>query len=128
MVQITSLLKVSDNSGARFVYCINVPKEAWRVGAGSGTVIKASVKKVLVKQNVKKSRVLKQGQLCQALIIRTVFGFRRWGIFYFNAMSNSVIVVNKQLLPLATRLFGPVYREIRGKKFFKIISKAEVSL
>jgi len=77
MIQITSILKVSDNSGARFIYCINVPKEAWRTGARPGMVVKASVKKVLVKQNVKKSRVLKQGQLCQALLVRTVFGFRR---------------------------------------------------
>ena len=83
---------------------------------------------MLVRQNLKKSRMLKKGQICQALLVRTVYGFKRWGNFYFQCATNAAIIVNKSFLPLGTRLFGPVFREIRGKKFFKIISKAEVVL
>ena len=128
MINISSILKVADNSGARFVLCIGLPNEAMRLGASSGMVIKASIRRVLLKKNLKKSRVLKQGQLCTSLIVRTVYGFRRWGNFHFNCGSNSVVIINKYLLPIGTRLFGPVFREIRSKKFFKIVAKSELAL
>lgn len=128
MIHITSILKVTDNSGARFIQCITLPKEAHRIGALPGMLIRGSIKQVIIRKKVKKSRVLKTGQLCTALIVRTIFGFKRWGNFYFRCGSNSVVLVNRYFLPLGTRLFGPVFREIRGNKFLKIISKSEVAL
>ena len=77
MIKVSTILKVSDNSGARFVLCISLPNEAQRLGAFPGMVVRSSIKKVIVKKKLKKSRVLKQGQLCTALIIRTAYGFKR---------------------------------------------------
>nr|YP_009163142.1 ribosomal protein L14 [Balamuthia mandrillaris]AKT94913.1 ribosomal protein L14 [Balamuthia mandrillaris] len=128
MVQISSILKVADNSGARILFCIHTPKEAKRLGAFPGMLIRASVRRVILRKRLKKSRVLKEGQLCTALVVRTVYGFKRWGNFFFSASSNSVVLVNKYLLPVGSRLFGPIFREIRSKKFFKIIAKSEVAL
>lgn len=77
MVQVTTILQVTDNSGARLAYCISVPKEARRIGAGVGMLVRSSIRRVRAKQNLKKSRILKQGQIVSSLLVRTVRGFRR---------------------------------------------------
>lgn len=77
MIYVSTLLKVADNTGARFLYCINIPHTCFRSGAFPGTIVKGSVRRIITKHNVKKSRVLKLGQICQALVIRTVYGFKR---------------------------------------------------
>lgn len=128
MIQVSTILKVSDNSGARVLYCVRIPREAQRLGAFAGMLIRASIRRAVMKKRLRKSRVLKEGQICLALLVRTVYGFRRWGSFFFRCRTNSVVVVNKYFLPIGTRLFGPIFREVRSKKFFKIIAKSEVAL
>jgi ribosomal protein L14 len=77
MIHVSTLLKVADNSGARFLYCIHIPHTCSRLGAFPGLIIKGSVRKLILKKNLKKSRVLQLGQICLALIVRTVYGFKR---------------------------------------------------
>jgi len=77
MIQISTILQIADNTGARLASCISLPKEAMRNGASIGTVVRGSVKRILVKQNLKKSRVLKKGQITNMLIVRTIYRFKR---------------------------------------------------
>lgn len=77
MVHVSTVLKVSDNSGARVLYCIRIPKEAVRLGAFAGMLIRASIRRAVIKKRLRKSRILKEGQLCTALLVRTVYGFKR---------------------------------------------------
>jgi large subunit ribosomal protein L14 len=78
---------------------------------------------------VKKSKEIKKGQICTALVLRIKRYYKRWGNFYFKSAANSVILVNKYFLPIGSRIIGPVFREIRANlKFNKVISLAQVTL
>src|SRR5689334_10247784 len=128
MINVQTVLKVADNSGAVFVKCIHLIRPSSN-GAGLGDVITVVVKKNIVKKNVKKSKEIKKGQVCTGLILRIKKNYKRWGNFYFKSLSNSIILINKYFLPIGSRIIGPVFREIRSNlKFNKIISLAQVTL
>lgn len=118
MIQMQSVLKVADNSGARFVRCIKVLGGSKRRCAGIGDVIVVSVQEAAPRGKVKKGEVLK------ALIVRTVHGVRRPDGSLIRFDDNAVVLLNTQLQPIGTRVSGPVTRELRGEQFMKIISLA----
>jgi len=118
MIQMQSLLEVADNSGARQVMCIKVLGGSKRRYAGIGDVIKVSVKDAIPRGKVKKGDVL------DAVVVRTRKGVRRDDGSLIRFDGNAVALLNKQLQPIGTRIFGPVTRELRGEKFMKIISLA----
>lgn len=129
MINVQTILKVADNSGAIYVMCIRLLNMSMRVGAKAGDTITVVVKKNIVKKNIKKSKEIKKGQICTALILRTKKGLKRWGNFFIRAGSNSVAIINKYFLPYGSRVLGPVFREIREKlKYSKVISISQVTL
>ena len=129
MINVQTVLKVADNSGAVFVSCIRLLNSSSRVGAGVGDTITVVVKKNIIKKNIKKSKEVKKGKVCSAIILRTIKGVKRWGNFFLRSSSNAVALINKYYLPIGSRLLGPVFREIRANlKFSKIISIAQVTL
>jgi large subunit ribosomal protein L14 len=119
MIQMQTILKVADNSGAKKVMCIKVLGGSGRMIAGCGDVIVVSIRTAMPGGKVKK------GEVHRALIVRTKVGVKRPDGSTIQFDSNSVVIVNKQNEPIGTRVFGPVPRELRGKGFMKIISLAE---
>ena len=113
-----SMLDVADNSGARRVMCIKVLGGSKRRYAGIGDVIKVSVKEAIPRGKVKKGEVL------NAVIVRTKKGIRRTDGSAIRFDENAVVLLNAQLQPIGTRVFGPITRELRGESFMKIISLA----
>ena len=118
MIQMQSRLSVADNSGAKEVMCIKVLGGSHRRYADIGDVIKVSVKDAAPRGKVKK------GDAYNALIVRTRKGVRREDGSVIRFDSNSAVLLNNQMQPIGTRLFGPVTRELRGANFMKIISLA----
>lgn len=118
MIQTETMLEVADNSGARSVMCIKVLGGSKRRYAGIGDVIKITVKDAIPKGKVKKGEVL------FAVVVRTRKGIRRADGSIIRFDSNAVVLLNQQLQPIGTRIFGPVTRELRTEKFMKIISLA----
>lgn len=118
MIQMQSVLDVADNSGARQVMCIKVLGGSKRRYASIGDVIKVSVKEAIPRGKVKKGDVL------NAVVVRTAKGVRRPDGSVIRFDNNAVVLLNNQLQPIGTRIFGPVTRELRGENFMKIISLA----
>jgi len=118
MIQTQSMLDVADNSGARRVMCIKVLGGSKRRYAAIGDVIKITVKEAIPRSKVKKGEVL------NAVIVRTKKGIRRPDGSIIRFDENAVVLLNAQLQPVGTRIFGPVTRELRGDNFMKIISLA----
>lgn len=111
-------LDVADNSGAKRVMCIKVLGGSHRRYAGIGDIIKVSVKDAIPRGRVKK------GEVYNALVVRTRKGVRRSDGSVIRFDGNAAVILNNNLQPLGTRIFGPVTRELRGEKFMKIISLA----
>jgi large subunit ribosomal protein L14 len=118
MIQMRTMLDVADNSGARRVMCIKVLGGTRRRYAAIGDVIKVSVKEAIPRGKVKKGEVL------NAVIVRTKKGVRRADGSAIRFDENAVVLLNTQLQPIGTRVFGPITRELRGDNFMKIISLA----
>jgi large subunit ribosomal protein L14 len=118
MIQMQTILDVADNSGARRVMCIKVLGGSKRRFAGIGDVIKISVKEAIPRGKVKKGEVL------SAVIVRTKKGVRRRDGSTIRFDGNAVVLLNAQMQPIGTRVFGPITRELRGDNFMKIISLA----
>lgn len=118
MIQMQTVLDVADNSGARRVMCIKVLGGTKRRTAGVGDVIKVSVKEAIPRGKVKK------GDVMNAVIVRTKKGVRRQDGSLIRFDENAVVLLNAQLQPIGTRVFGPITRELRGENFMKIISLA----
>lgn len=118
MLQMTSRLEVADNSGAKEVFVINVAGGSMRFYGTIGDVITVSIKEALPNAKVKK------GDVAKAVIVRTAKEIRRADGSYIKFDVNSAVLINKDLEPIGTRIFGPVARELRAKKFMKIISLA----
>ncbi|MCL5276897.1 MAG: 50S ribosomal protein L14 [Deltaproteobacteria bacterium] len=118
MIQSSTKLNVADNTGAKVVACIKVLGGTRRRYAGIGDIVVVSVKEATPMAKVKKGEVLK------AVIVRTKKEMRRVDGSYIRFDTNSVVLLNPQLEPIGTRIFGPVARELRAKKFMKIISLA----
>jgi len=118
MIQQESRLLVADNSGAKEVLCIRVLGGTGRRYAGLGDKIVVSVKQAMPSGNVKK------GSVSTAVVVRTKKAYRRSDGSYIRFDDNSCVLLNTQGEPRATRIFGPVARELRDKKFMKIVSLA----
>ena len=118
MIQMQSRLRVADNSGAREVQCLKVLGGTKRRSAHIGDIIVVSVKDALPNSKIKK------GEVAKAVIVRTRKAISRTDGSYIRFDTNSAVLINPQLEPIGTRIFGPVARELRGKKFMKIISLA----
>ena len=118
MIQTTTVLDVADNSGAKKVACIKVLGGTKRRYATIGDVIVVSIKEAVVNSKVKK------GDVARAVIVRTKREVKRPDGSYIKFDNNSAVMVSKDGEPIGTRIFGPVARELRGKKFMKIISLA----
>jgi len=111
-------LDIADNSGAKRVMCIKVLGGSHRRYAGIGDIIKVSIKDAIPRGKVKR------GEVYNALVVRTRKGVRRSDGSVIRFDGNAAIILNSQLQPIGTRIFGPVTRELRGEKFMKIISLA----
>ena len=118
MIQTESMLNVADNSGARRVQCIKVLGGTRRRYATVGDIIKVSVKEALPNSRVKKK------QVHNAVIVRTRKEIARPDGSYIRFDDNSVVLLDGNQEPIGTRIFGPVARELRAKKFMKIVSLA----
>ncbi|HAA91782.1 MAG: 50S ribosomal protein L14 [Rhodospirillaceae bacterium] len=118
MIQMQTNLDVADNSGARRVQCIKVLGGSKRKTAGVGDVIVVSVKEAIPRGRVKKGEILK------AVIVRTAKEVRRDDGTAIRFDRNAAVLINNQNEPIGTRIFGPVTRELRAKRFMKIISLA----
>ena len=118
MIQQTSVLDVADNSGAKKVYCIKVIGGSKRRYASIGDVIIVSVREAIPNSNVKK------GEVARAVIVRVSKELPRSDGSFIKFDGNSAVLINKENEPIGTRIFGPVARELRAKRFMKIISLA----
>ncbi|WP_119677634.1 50S ribosomal protein L14 [Indioceanicola profundi] len=118
MIQMQTNLEVADNSGARRVQCIKVLGGAGRRFASVGDIIVVSVKEAIPRGRVKK------GDVHRAVIVRTAKEIRRTDGTAIRFDRNAAVLINKQGEPIGTRIFGPVTRELRAKKYMKIISLA----
>ena len=118
MIQMQSKLFVADNSGARKIQCIKVLGGSKRRSASIGDVIVVSIKDAIPRAKVKK------GDVYKAVVVRTSKDFKRNDGTTIRFDKNAAVLLDKQEEPIATRIFGPVTRELRSKKFMKIISLA----
>jgi large subunit ribosomal protein L14 len=118
MVQTFTILDVADNSGAKKVMCIKVLGGSKRKYASIGDVIVVSIREAIPNSKVKK------GEVAKAVIVRTKKELGRPDGSYIRFDGNSAVLINKDNEPIGTRIFGPVARELRAKKFMKIISLA----
>jgi large subunit ribosomal protein L14 len=118
MIQMQTVLDVADNSGARRLMCIKVLGGSKRRYAGIGDIIKVSIKEAIPRGKVKK------GEVYNAVVVRTAKGVRRPDGSLIRFDGNAAVLLNAQLQPIGTRIFGPVTRELRSERFMKIISLA----
>ena len=118
VIQVQTVLNAADNSGARKIQCIKVLGGSKKRYAKIGDVIKISVQSAIPRGKVKKGEVL------NAVVVRTSKGVRRNDGSLIKFDTNAAVLLNAQLQPIGTRIFGPVTRELRTEKFMKIISLA----
>jgi large subunit ribosomal protein L14 len=118
MISVETNLEVADNSGARRIQCIKVLGGSKRKTASVGDIIVVSIKEAIPRGKVKK------GDVHQAVIVRTAKEIRRTDGSSIRFDRNAAVLINKQGEPIGTRIFGPVTRELRAKKFMKVISLA----
>ncbi|KXB53298.1 ribosomal protein L14 [Umbribacter vaginalis] len=122
MIQAQTMLTVADNSGARKVMCIKVLGGTGRRYAGLGDVIICAVKEAIPNANVKK------GDVVRCVVVRVKKEVRRNDGSYIRFDQNSAVLINEDGSPRGTRIFGPVARELRDKKYMKIVSLAPETL
>ena len=118
MIQTETVLNIADNSGARKVLCIKVLGGSRKRYARIGDIIKVTVKDAIPRGKVKK------GDVYDALVVRTKHGVRRADGSLIRFDGNAAVLLDNKRDPIGTRVFGPVTRELRAKKYLKIISLA----
>jgi large subunit ribosomal protein L14 len=118
MIQMQTMLKVADNSGAKLVRCFNVLGPSHRRVGEIGDIVIGSVRKRLPTSDIEK------GQVVKGVIVRTRSAYRRKDGTYIRFDDNAIVLLNPQGEPLGTRVFGPVARELRDKKMMRILSLA----
>ena len=118
MIQLRTVLEVADNSGAKTVQCIKVLGGSRRRYARIGDIIVVAVKEAEPQSNVKK------GEVKKAVVVRTKKEIRRSNGSYIKFDNNAAVLISDTQEPLGTRIFGPVARELRAKKFMRILSLA----
>ncbi len=118
MIQMQTVLDIADNSGAKSVMCIKVLGGTRRKYASLGDVIVVSIREAIPNAKVKK------GEVAKAVVVRTAREVSRADGSYIKFDGNSAVLINKDMEPIGTRIFGPVARELRARRFMKIISLA----
>lgn len=118
MIQVQSMLKSADNTGAKEMMCIKVLGGSWRRYANIGDVVVASVK------NATPGGVVKKGEIVKCVIVRTKKGVRRNDGSYIRFDENAAVIIKEDKNPRGTRIFGPVARELRDRDYMKILSLA----
>lgn len=118
MIQVQSMLKSADNTGAKEMMCIKVLGGSWRKYANIGDVVVASVK------SATPGGVVKKGEVVKCVIVRSKKGVRRPDGSYIKFDENAAVIIKEDKNPKGTRIFGPVARELRDKDFMKILSLA----
>ena len=118
MIQVQSMLKSADNTGAKEMMCIKVLGGSWRKYANIGDVVVASVK------SATPGGVVKKGEVVKCVIVRTRKGVRRPDGSYIKFDENAAVIIKEDKNPKGTRIFGPVTRELRDKDYMKILSLA----
>jgi len=118
MIQVESTLEVADNSGAKKLRCIKVLGGSRRRYAGLGDIVVCSVTECLPNTKVKK------GDITRAVIVRIAQEHRRADGSYIKFDKSSAVLITKEKEPIGTRIFGPVARELRAKRFMRIVSLA----
>jgi large subunit ribosomal protein L14 len=118
MIQTETVLDVADNSGAKKVYCIKVLGGSRRRYASVGDIIVVSIREAIPNSKVKK------GDVARAVVVRTAKEIARPDGTYIRFDGNSAVLINKENEPIGTRIFGPVARELRAKRFMRIVSLA----
>ena len=118
MIQTQTILRVADNSGAKLLSCIKVLGGSKRRYASIGDIIVVTVKEAMPNSKVRK------GDVVRAVVVRTAKEIRRGDGSYIKFDDNSAVLIDQQHEPIGTRIFGPVARELRAKRFMKIISLA----
>ncbi len=118
MIQMQSMLDVADNSGAKRVQCIKVLGGSKRRYAGIGDIIRITIKEAIPNSRVRK------GDVFFAVVVRTKKGVRRRDGSLIRFDRNAVVLLNAQHMPVGTRIFGPVTRELRQERFMRIVSLA----
>lgn len=127
MIQIQTLLKVADNSGATTVRCLKILKKGQKTRCGYvGDIVVVSVQQIRSKNKL--TSKVKKGDVLYAVIVKTRSCFKRLSGLSFSFSQNAVVLVNKQFKPLATRVIGLIPRELRNNKFSKIISLSSGTL
>ena len=118
MIKMRTMLQVADNSGAKRLQCIQVIGATRKSSASIGDVISVSVKVAIP------GGLVKKGQVARAVIVRTTKETRREDGTFIRFDENAAVIINDNKEPIGTRIFGPVARELRDKKFMKIVSRA----
>jgi large subunit ribosomal protein L14 len=118
MIQVQSMLKSADNTGAKEMMCIKILGGSWRKYANIGDVVVASVK------NATPGGVVKKGEVVKCVIVRSKKGIRRPDGSYIKFDENAAVIIKDDKNPRGTRIFGPVARELREKEYMKILSLA----
>ena len=118
MVQMQTVLSAADNSGAKKLLCIKVLGGSKRRYAGVGDVVVVSIREALPNSKVKK------GDVMRAVVVRTRKELRRFDGSYIKFDENAAVLISRDLEPIGNRIFGPVARELRARKFMKIVSLA----
>ena len=118
MIQLRTVLEVADNSGARVVQCIKVLGGSRRRYARVGDIIVVAVREV------EPNGAIKKGEVKKAVVVRTRKEIRRPNGSYIKFDGNAAVLINENKEPVGTRIFGPVARELRAKRFMKILSLA----
>jgi len=118
MIQVQSILKSADNTGAKELMCIKVLGGSWRKFANIGDVIVCSVREATP------GGVVKKGEVVKAVIVRSKKGVRRTDGSYIKFDENAAVIIKEDKNPRGTRIFGPIARELRDKDYMKILSLA----
>ncbi len=118
MITMRTILNVADNTGARRASCIGVLGKSGKRYASLGDIISCNIKEAT------SDAIIKKGEVVRAVVVRTKFPMKRRDGSYLKFDTNAVVIIDNQLNPRGTRIFGPVARELREKKFMKIISLA----
>ncbi len=121
-MRVLSIVKVTDNSGAKFVQCIKVLTKNPKQSAKIGDIVVVSVKKIVPSKKIKK------GSIQKGVVVRLNTNIKRLDGSYLKFNKTNIVLLNKLMLPIATRVFGPVCKELREKKHMKIISLALLSI
>ena len=118
MIKMRTMLQVADNSGAKKLQCIQVVGSTRKNSATIGDIISVSIKVAIP------GGLVKKGQVAKAVVVRTKKETRRMDGTFIRFDENAAVIINDNREPIGTRIFGPVARELRDKKFMKIISLA----